>query len=96
MDTLEEKLLKKMAARHFKYEILESAAVSAHALCSWVEYYNDNKSSHKLADKNIPKILANLELNIQLLISAYYPNAKEWKEQFIQATAKKYDIVDNN
>lgn len=53
MDTLEEKLLKKMAARHFKYEILESAAVSARALSSWVEYYNDNKSSYTSHCKKI-------------------------------------------
>lgn len=96
MDTLEEKLLKKMAARHFKHEILDSAATSAYALFSWVDCYNNNKSPNKLADKNIPKILANLELNIQLLEIAYYPQVKEWKERLIQDTAKKYDILDNN
>lgn len=92
MDTLEDKLLKKMTASHSKHEMLESVAASAYALFSWVECYNDNKSSNKLAEKNIPKILATLELNIQLLKSAYYPHVKEWKERLIQDTAKKYTL----
>lgn len=95
MDTLEEKLLKKMTYCHFKFEMLDSIENSAAALCKYTQLYHGSALSRKIADENIPKILANLELNILLLKKAYYPNTQEFKEQIVQEISKKYDIVDN-
>lgn len=93
MDTLEEKLLEKMAHRHFKREMLGSVATAATALSSWVACSIDCKSHNKLADKNIQKLLANMELHIQLLEKSYYPNIQEVKKQIVQEIAKKYGIL---
>lgn len=92
MDTLEEKLLEKMAHRHFKREMLNSVAKTAAALSSWVDCINDCKSRNKLADNNIQKLLANMELHIQLLEKSYYPNIQDIKKQIVQEIAKKYEI----
>lgn len=96
MDTLEEKLLEKMAVHHTWYEILKSTATTATALSSWVECYCDCSSYNELVDNNIQRNIAILELHIQLLHKVYYINNQEIKKQIIQEIAKKYDIVDNN
>lgn len=92
MDTLEEKLLEKMARRHFKREMLNSVATATAALSSWIACSNDCKSHNKLVDKNIQILLANMELHIQLLEKSYYPNIQEFKKQIVQEIAKKYEI----
>lgn len=96
MDTLEEKLLEKIASCHSWRELLNSAATSAGALCFWVEHYNNCNFYDKLIDKNIQKNLFILELHIQLFKKLHYPNNQEIKKQILQETAKKYDILDNN
>lgn len=92
MDTLEEKLLDKIASCHSWREILNSAATCANALSSWVECYNDCNHYNELIDKNIQKTLFNLELHLQLFKKLHYPNNQEIKKQIVQEIAKKYEI----
>lgn len=93
MNTLEEKLLEKMTVSHNKNEIFTSIKNSASTLCKYVESYKEDEACRMTVDKYLPKILANLELNIQLLKKAYYPNTQEFKEQMVQEIAKKYELL---